>query len=92
MYFPVVEKVQLSEDGNSFVIRASDAMKINKVKMNFNGTETIEEVNSENYNKTLQLQDGENRLILTVYSYYGKDENNPNGVSITTKTRWIKNN
>ena len=77
IYCPVVERVQLSDDGNSFILKASDVSGISKVKINFNGQESEEEVNSENFEKVLQLQQGENRLILTVY--------NSEKISITTK-------
>lgn len=85
VYFPIVEKVQPTEDRNGLVLKASDKRKITKVKINFNGQDLPEEeINSETFEKTLQLQEGENRLILTVY--------NSDGVSITTKTRCVKNN
>lgn len=83
VYFPIVERVKVSQDMSSFIINASDERKITKVEINFNGEDLpVEQVNSETFEKTLQLKDGENRLILTVY--------NSDGVSITTRTRWEK--
>lgn len=85
VYFPIVERVQPTEDRNGLVLKASDKRKITKVKINFNGEELPEEeVNSEKFEKTLQLKEGENKLILTVY--------NSDGVSITTRTKCVKNN
>ena len=85
VYFPVVEKIEVPADGSSALIRASDERKIVKVTMNFNGQDLEEESpNSTEFQKTLQSINGENRLILTVY--------NSDGVTTTTRTRWIKTN
>ena len=82
VYFPVVERVQVTEDMNSFFIKASDERGITKIIINFNGVESEEAVNNTAFEKILKLQNGENRLILTVY--------NADGVSTTTKTKWVK--
>ena len=53
--------------------------------MNFNGQDLPEEnPNSTTFLKTLQSINGDNRLILTVY--------NSDGVTTTTRTRWLKSN
>lgn len=70
---------------SKFVIKASDTRTIDKVKINFNGVETEEQVNQNEYSKEIDLQPGEpgtNKLIFTVY--------NKDGISIT-KRIWDKN-
>lgn len=70
---------------SKFVIKASDTRTIDKVKINFNGVETEEQVNQTEYSKEIDLQPGEpgtNKLIFTVY--------NKDGMSIT-KRIWDKN-
>ena len=85
IFVPIIERVKVSQDLSSFIIKASDKCKIEKVRMNFNGTDLPEEtVDSETFEKTLKLESGDNRLILTV--------ENSNGISFTTRTRYIKNN
>lgn len=83
LYFPVVEKAQLSTDGNSIILKASDVRKITKVKINLNGEDLPEEtVNSEKFEKSIQLKEGENKIILTVF--------NTDGLSITKGTKYEK--
>lgn len=77
-----VPTATVTTDGNNFMISAQDKRNITKVTMNFNGQESQEDVNSQNFEKTLPLQNGENRLILTVY--------NADGGKIMKKIRWEK--
>lgn len=80
LYVPVVN---VTTDRMNFIIKASDARKITNITINFNGEEEqINDLNNETFEKTLQLQDGENRLILTVY--------NTEGIKIEKRIRWEK--
>lgn len=59
---------------NKFIIDASSSRIIDKVKINFNGVETVETVNSEKYYKELDLKPGEpgtNELKVEVYDKEG---------------------
>lgn len=67
-----------AEHYTKFIINASDSRTIEKIKINFNGVETEEQVNQQTYSKEIDLQPGEpgsNQLIVTVY--------NKDGMSIT---------
>lgn len=87
VYAPTID---IGTDGTytqytKFVIKASDTRTIEKVRINFNGVETEEQVNQNEYSKEIDLQPGEpgtNKLIFTVY--------NKDGMSVT-KRIWDKN-
>ncbi len=82
VYFPTLS---IKTNGTNlqytkFIINASDTRTIDKVVINFNGVETVETVNKNDYYKELDLQPGEpgsNKLIITVY--------NKDGMKITEK-------
>ena len=70
---------------SKFIINASDTRGIDKVIINFNGKETVEQVDSANFTKEVDLQQGQpgtNKLIVTVY--------NKEGMRITQRI-WDKN-
>ncbi len=86
VYAPVL---QIGTNGglnySKFIINASDTRGIDKVIINFNGKETVEQVGSESYSKEVALQQGQpgtNKLIVTIY--------NKEGMRIT-KRIWDKN-
>ena len=82
LYVPNVE-VKVTQDLQRFTILITDPRKITKLTANFNGQEITLDVNNEVFNNTLPLQNGENRLILTVY--------NTDGGKIIKKIRYVKN-
>ena len=65
-----------------FTIKITDPRNITKLTANFNGQEVTIDVNKDLFENTLPLQNGENRLILTVY--------NTDGGKIIKKIRYVK--
>lgn len=75
--------VDITTDGNSFYIKATDAEMITRVEITLNKNDKIiEEVNSKDYSKDIDLENGENKLIVTVY--------NKNNVEKTLKVKHTK--
>ena len=70
---PTVEvKAELTDTGVQFVIDAEDDEKITKVEVTFNDQEKeIIEVNDSKYNKRIDMKQGENKLLVTVYNVNG---------------------
>lgn len=69
MFIPIVK---VSTDGSNFIINATDKRNIVKAVINFNGVETTQEdLDNQIYEKTLPLQEGENRLIIKIYNAEG---------------------
>lgn len=82
VYFPIIN---IKTDGTGtnytkFIFEVTDLKTIEKAVINFNGTETVEQVNQNTYLKELQLkpgQPGTNKVIITIY--------NEDGMSITKR-------
>lgn len=81
LYVPTIE-VGLTQDLQRFTIKITDPRNITKLTANFNGQEVTIDVNKDLFENTLPLQNGENRLILTVY--------NTDGGKIIKKIRYVK--
>lgn len=87
VYFPTIDIKTNGTNTNytKFIINASDLRTIEKAVINFNGTETVEQVNQDTYSKEVALQPGapgSNKLIITIY--------NKDGMPITKRV-WDKN-
>ena len=87
VYFPTLDIKTNGTNTNytKFIINASDLRTIEKAVINFNGIETVEQVNQDIYTKEVSLQPGApgtNKLIVTIY--------NKDGMSITKRV-WDKN-
>lgn len=80
----VKPNIEVITDGENFIIKASDSSGINKIEIKFNSNDTIvEEINKEKqYEKEIVLENGINKIIVTVY--------NENGLSETTKVKYTK--
>ncbi len=79
IYIPTVTVVT---DGTYFIVNASDSRGISNIDINLNGEEQEISVNDTEYETTLLLQDGENRMILVI--------TNTDGLSITKRVRYEK--
>lgn len=77
-------EIKVTTDRINFIINASDDEGLTKMTMNLNGNDLDEIIinNEKNYTTSVPLQDGENKLIVTVY--------NVNDVSNVQRIRWIK--
>ena len=87
VYFPTIDIKTNGTNTNytKFIINASDLRTIEKAVINFNGKETVEQVNQDTYSKEVALQPGApgtNKLIITIY--------NKDGMPITKRV-WDKN-
>lgn len=75
--------VDVKTNGKVFKIDASDEGGLSKIEIKLNSNEMItENIEGNEYTKMIDLEDGENRLIVTVY--------NKNGVSKTSKVKYTK--
>ena len=75
--------VEVTTDGQYFYIKATDSEMITKVEIKLNKNDKIiEEVNNKEYSKNITLENGENKLIVTVY--------NNNNVEKTLKVKHTK--
>lgn len=75
-------EVKVTTDGENFIIRASDEDEIDKVVINLNGQVTEKATNQKQYEEKVKAENGENRIIVTVY--------NKNGITKTSKIKWTK--
>ena len=74
--------VDITTDGENFYIKATDTEMITKVEITLNKNDkTTEVVNNKEYSKNIALENGENRLIVTVYN---------NNVEKTLKVKYTK--
>ena len=85
-----IPNVKISANGvgkyDKFIVNASSPKKIDKVKIEFNGVVSEEQVNSETYYKEVELKSGEpgtNSLLVTVYD----EEGMPYTAGVTDKKR-----
>lgn len=79
IYVPTIS-ISTDVGYTKFILNISDSRTIEKVKINFNGSITEEQVNETTYTKDIALQPGEpgtNKMLITVY--------NKDGMSITKK-------
>ncbi len=64
--------LDITTDGQNFFIKASDDEAVIKVEITLNNHDTIvEEINEKEYNKTIQVENGENKLKVKVYNKNG---------------------
>lgn len=66
IYIPILS-ITDSEDGESFIIKASDQRGIDKVVIDMNGVRNEENnINSSSYEKSLKLNNGKNLLVVSI--------------------------
>ena len=76
-------ELNVQTDGKTFTITGSDDEELSKIEITLNSDETkTEEINQKTYKGSVDLVDGENKLIVTIY--------NKNGLSKTAKVRYVK--
>lgn len=76
-------ELDVQTDGKTFTITGSDDEELSKIEITLNSDETkTEEINQKTYKGSVDLVDGENKLIVTIY--------NKNGLSKTAKVRYVK--
>ena len=76
-------KLEITTDGQSFIIKAEDANGLSKIEITLNNNETItEDINGKEYTKNINLESGENRLTVTVY--------NSNGIQQLNRVKYTK--
>ncbi len=62
-------KIEITTDGQSFFVHAQDSQGLSKVEITLNSNETIlENIEGTEYNKTIMLENGENKLTIKVYN------------------------
>lgn len=68
-------KIDVKKDNNKIIVKVTDEYGITKIKYNFNGAEeTIDNLNQNEYEKELDLIDGENYIIIEAYEKTVKTE------------------
>ncbi len=75
-------KLSVKTDGQNFIIEASDDEKLEKVEFILNGQGYRLNINDKKFNYSYPLEDGENKLEVTVY--------NSNGLTETFKAKCTK--
>lgn len=75
-------KVEVTTDGQNFLIHATDDEKLEKVEFQLNGQNYRLTINNKELNYSYPLEDGENKLEVTVY--------NSNGLTATFKAKCTK--
>lgn len=75
-------KVEVTTDGQNFIIHATDDEKLEKIEFNLNGQNYRLPISDKELNYSYPMSAGENKLILTVY--------NSNGLSTTVKVKCTK--
>lgn len=76
---PVLE---VTTDGQNFIIKATDKENLEKIEYSLNGEENSIDIDGTEYNYNIPLVDGENKLIITVY--------NSNGLTVQRKCKFVK--
>lgn len=75
--------VDVKTNGKVFRIIASDDESLSKIEYTFNSSEKqTEDINDKEYTKDLELENGTNKLTVTVY--------NKNGLSTTSTVEYVK--
>ncbi len=76
-------KIEVTTDGQKFLIKAHDSQELSKVEITLNSNETItENIEGSEYSKSINLENGENKLTVKVY--------NKNGVSQISRVKYTK--
>jgi hypothetical protein len=76
-------EVKITTDGKAFIINAKDDENLSKIEITLNNNEMIaREINEKEYSTTVDLENGENRLTVTVY--------NKNGLSEVSRVKFTK--
>ena len=76
-------KLEVTTDGEKFIIEAEDSQGLYKIQYKLNSGEVItENIEGNEYKKTIDLEDGENKLLVRVY--------NKNEIAETSKVKYIK--
>lgn len=76
-------KINVTTDGKNFFIKAEDSQGLSKVEITLNNNEPItENIEGNEYNKNIELENGENRLTVKVY--------NKNNVSQISRVKFTK--
>ena len=76
-------ELKIKTNGKVFAISASDDEGLSKIEIKLNSNEKItEDIDGKDYSNTIELEDGVNKLVVTVY--------NKNGVSETSKVKYTK--
>lgn len=76
-------EVKVTTDGKSFIINAKDDESLSKIEITLNTNEMItREINDKEYSTNVKLENGENRLTVTVY--------NKNGLSEVSRVKFTK--
>ena len=79
----MLTKINVTTDGKSFFIKAEDSQGLSKVEITLNTNETTTEtIDGNEYTKTIELENGENRLTVKVY--------NKNGISEISRVKFTK--
>ena len=76
-------KLEVTTDGQSFYIKAEDETGLSKIEITLNNNETItEDINKKEYTKTINLENGENKLTVKAY--------NSNGIQQINRVKYTK--
>lgn len=76
-------EVKITTDGKAFIINAKDDESLSKIEITLNTNEMItREINDKEYSTNVELENGENRLTVTVY--------NKNGLSEVSRVKFTK--
>lgn len=75
-------ELKLSVESGKLIINARDDQEITKVTVNINGKQREANVNKKEFNGSIPLENGENKIIVTVY--------NTNGVQNVQRVRVVK--
>ncbi len=76
-------KLNVTTDGEKFIIEAEDSQGLAKIQYKLNSGEVItENIEGNEYKKTIDLEDGENKLLVRVY--------NKNEIAEISKVKYIK--
>ena len=76
---PVLE---VTTDGENFIVKATDNEQLQKLEYTLNGETNSIDISGTEYEYSIPLVDGDNKLIITVY--------NSNGLSVEKKARCEK--
>lgn len=62
-------KIEVTTDGQSFIINASDEEELSKIEITLNSKQILaEEISGKEYTTNVKLEDGENKIIVKVYN------------------------
>ncbi len=75
-------KLEITTDGENFIIHATDDEKLEKVEFKLNGKNYRLTINNKELNYSYPIETGENKLEVTVY--------NSNGLTETSKVKYTK--